>query len=91
MKKAVVVIGVVAMMVCGVFYLNRASFASDESAPVAMKTIYTCPMHPEVVSDVPGKCPKCGMDLEAKQVPDYGVQVNTEAAPVVNGTAGVGQ
>ncbi|MDP2343990.1 MAG: heavy metal-binding domain-containing protein [Deltaproteobacteria bacterium] len=24
---------------------------------------YTCPMHPEVRSDVPGKCPKCGMDL----------------------------
>ncbi|MCG3150124.1 MAG: Copper-exporting P-type ATPase [Verrucomicrobiae bacterium] len=25
---------------------------------------YTCPMHPEVVSDKPGSCPKCGMDLE---------------------------
>jgi len=25
---------------------------------------YTCPMHPEVISDKPGKCPKCGMDLE---------------------------
>lgn len=24
---------------------------------------YTCVMHPEVVSDKPGKCPKCGMDL----------------------------
>lgn len=24
---------------------------------------YTCPMHPEVKSDKPGKCPKCGMDL----------------------------
>jgi hypothetical protein len=24
---------------------------------------YTCPMHPEVTSDKPGKCPKCGMDL----------------------------
>lgn len=25
---------------------------------------YTCPMHPEVVSHEPGKCPKCGMNLE---------------------------
>jgi len=25
---------------------------------------YTCPMHPEVVSDDPGECPKCGMALE---------------------------
>ena len=24
---------------------------------------YTCPMHPEIISDKPGKCPKCGMDL----------------------------
>ena len=24
---------------------------------------YSCPMHPEVVSKVPGKCPKCGMTL----------------------------
>ena len=25
---------------------------------------YTCPMHPEVRSDTPGSCPKCGMTLE---------------------------
>jgi hypothetical protein len=25
--------------------------------------VYTCPMHPEVRSPVPGKCPKCGMTL----------------------------
>ena len=24
---------------------------------------YTCPMHPEVLSERPGKCPKCGMNL----------------------------
>lgn len=27
---------------------------------------YSCPMHPEVVSDKPGKCSKCGMDLVVK-------------------------
>jgi Cu+-exporting ATPase len=29
--------------------------------------IYTCPMHPEVRSDRPGSCPKCGMALEPLQ------------------------
>jgi hypothetical protein len=24
---------------------------------------YTCPMHPEVQQDGPGKCPTCGMAL----------------------------
>jgi len=29
---------------------------------------YTCPMHPEVVQDTPGNCPKCGMALEPRSV-----------------------
>ncbi len=33
-------------------------------APASGKTIYTCPMHPEVRQDHPGACPKCGMALE---------------------------
>jgi hypothetical protein len=32
--------------------------SSDGSA-----TVYTCSMHPEVISAQPGKCPKCGMVL----------------------------
>src|SRR5512132_252368 len=24
---------------------------------------YTCPMHPDVITDHPGNCPKCGMKL----------------------------
>jgi FtsP/CotA-like multicopper oxidase with cupredoxin domain len=30
---------------------------------------YACPMHPEVTSTEPGRCPKCGMKLLATQVP----------------------
>ncbi|MFV2037930.1 MAG: heavy metal-binding domain-containing protein [Paracoccaceae bacterium] len=29
----------------------------------AEKVQYTCPMHPDVVSDEKGSCPKCGMFL----------------------------
>ena len=32
--------------------------------PLAPDTRYTCPMHPEVISDRPAPCPKCGMALE---------------------------
>lgn len=27
---------------------------------------YTCPMHPEIIRDTPGSCPKCGMALEPR-------------------------
>ena len=33
--------------------------------------IYTCSMHPEVRSDKPGKCPKCGMTLIVKKLSVY--------------------
>jgi Cu+-exporting ATPase len=32
-------------------------------------THYTCPMHPEIVQDHPGSCPKCGMALEPITTP----------------------
>jgi len=34
-----------------------------------VKEVYTCSMHPDVKSDKPGKCPKCGMHLEKKAAP----------------------
>lgn len=33
------------------------------------KAVYTCPMHPEVQSSEAGKCPKCGMNLVQKDMP----------------------
>ncbi len=31
--------------------------------------IYTCPMHPQIIRDVPGNCPICGMTLVLKPDP----------------------
>ena len=51
------------------FIVTLTAFASSlpaqEAKPSATvaETKYTCVMHPEVVSDKPGKCPKCGMEL----------------------------
>ena len=33
--------------------------------------VYRCPMHPAVVSEKPGRCPVCGMDL-VPSVVDHG-------------------
>ena len=36
------------------------------SAPAGQKS-YTCSMHPDILRDSPGKCPKCGMALTEKK------------------------
>ena len=51
----------------------RIKFAGDptryltktgETKPLPQGTLYTCPMHPEIVREEPGACPICGMALE---------------------------
>ncbi len=37
---------------------------ADEQRPTGPGVQYTCPMHPEIVEDEAGDCPKCGMALE---------------------------
>lgn len=41
--------------------------ATKATSRPAKVTVYTCPMDPEVVSNKPGKCPKCGMNLVPRQ------------------------
>ncbi len=45
--------------------LNQKTVTKNQNTE-ATKT-YTCSMHPEVISDNPGKCPKCGMELIEKK------------------------
>jgi len=54
------------------WYEHPQGTVADETGGKSAKDIeatalYTCPMHPEVVQDHPGKCPKCGMDLVPKK------------------------
>ena len=48
-------------------YLTGAHKTQTKAVPKG--TQYTCPMHPEIVRDAPGDCPKCGMALEPMGVP----------------------
>lgn len=50
-------------------------FVADKSAEADMsskanesKAEWTCPMHPEIIRNEPGNCPKCGMALEPKTI-----------------------
>ncbi len=55
----------------GKFEAEPAKYLAGAPAPAPMPkgTQYTCPMHPEIVRDGPGDCPKCGMALEPMGVP----------------------
>ncbi|MDT8403195.1 heavy metal translocating P-type ATPase [Sulfuriflexus sp.] len=48
-------------------YLKKAS-ASQEKIDAHEGVLFTCPMHPEIVQEGPGACPKCGMALEPRTV-----------------------
>jgi len=67
MKRIVYLLIVVAFIGCkGNENKKAESTPADSTKTQKVASEYTCPMHPEIISDKPGQCPKCGMDLEIK-------------------------
>jgi Cu(I)/Ag(I) efflux system membrane fusion protein len=54
------------MIMTGTACMNNKDPHAEHKAEV-VEGIYTCPMHPEIIRDQPGKCPICGMDLIKKE------------------------
>lgn len=50
-------------------YLGEEQVLEAREESPKDRTVYTCPMHPEVRQPRPGSCPKCGMALEPMVAP----------------------
>ena len=52
-----------AVLILSVFSSVFAQTKPGKKDTIQHAFFYTCPMHPDVKSDKPGKCSKCGMEL----------------------------
>src|SRR5947199_3677807 len=73
------------------FILVAITSALLAQAPKPQATQYTCVMHPEVIQDHPGKCPKCGMELvpmeKERKHPTSNIEHRTSKAEGAHHTA----
>ncbi len=50
---------------------------------IKTSTMYTCPMHLEIIKDAPGNCPLCGMNLvDVNKQKDVVVAINASMLKV---------
>ncbi len=63
------------LFACTILTLSACTQSNQQTTKSQKDTIsagknsikYTCPMHPEIVENKPGVCPKCGMELVEKE------------------------
>jgi hypothetical protein len=78
----------------GLMFVSMAAYPYHDRTPDNKTVIqqgvkYTCPNHPEVVQDVPGTCPKCGMALvEKKEMTTVDMLEKTAKKTFKNGKGG---
>lgn len=59
-----------------VLFSSARNVTQQEPVVEQQQVQYTCPMHPEVISDEPGKCPICGMALVEATDSQTGTMMN---------------
>ena len=81
MKKSFIIL-LFALSISATFSACKNS--TIKNAPVEVKKAevesYTCTMHPEVQTEKPGDCPKCGMTLVKGQMADT-TKMHDHSAP----------
>ena len=60
-----------------------AEMSLGEPEAVDGAVVYTCPMHPEVISTEPGRCPKCGMNLVPTAAPKTAITYSCPMHPEI--------
>jgi Cu(I)/Ag(I) efflux system membrane fusion protein len=69
---------------CQLFILAMLLFScTTKDSSHEHSDTYTCPMHPTVVSDKPGVCPVCAMDLVRKGRPGEEVKITEDLAKLI--------
>jgi PBP1b-binding outer membrane lipoprotein LpoB len=71
MKKMTIIIAL-AGLIFSISACNHAAEKASISKEIKKKKgKYFCTMHPDVTSDKPGVCSKCGMELVERDTADY--------------------
>ena len=64
---------------------NNQNTSKNSTVPVT----YTCPMHHEINTDKPGKCPKCGMALVLKSSAPYSCPMHPKVTSMEPGKCSI--
>ena len=87
MKSNISIVILIALMTTGFVACNNPGTnnnsttqtdTSGKKQVMVADEMYTCTMHNEVMSNKPGKCPKCGMDLVKQKMTDEQMKMMKE-------------
>lgn len=62
--KTILIIAVALFTTCSASFAQKAK---QNIVDTSKRVLYTCPMHPDITSNKPGTCSKCGMELQVSK------------------------